>query len=96
MSETAGDTADKAGFYYDAGTSRLVEYDKDEEFQGAPAGWEFIGTSDEMTPADAVAALQQRYPEANLELKVIAKQSPGRGFDEMGESCQVEPPFKEV
>lgn len=95
MSETSKQAAGTAGFYFNEATGQLVEYDKDENFREAPGEWEFIGKSDEMTSADAVAALQERYPEANLGLRVIAKQGPGGGYDEMGESCQVELPHEE-
>ncbi|MCL5961005.1 MAG: hypothetical protein M1358_17165 [Chloroflexi bacterium] len=61
------------GFYFNHRTSELVEFHPGDKFPYDPGKWEFIGTSEEFTPSDAVAALLDRYPEVNVELKACAE-----------------------
>jgi hypothetical protein len=62
----------KQGFYFDHRTSELIEFHLDDKFPYDAGKWEFIGTSDELTPADAVARLMELYPDITVQLKTCA------------------------
>ncbi|MHB0997901.1 MAG: hypothetical protein ACYC27_01540 [Armatimonadota bacterium] len=66
MSEAYRKPVDNPGYYYSPELAQIVEVQTVEKLPDSPH-WEFIGGCD-MTPADAVSALQERYPDVSVEL----------------------------
>lgn|GEM_PF-6578500 len=61
--------ADREGYYYSPDRTEIAEASEGDILPDAEH-WEYLGSTADMTPADAVAELQERYPDVSIELTV--------------------------
>ena len=59
--------ADREGYYYSTDLAEIVQAEAGEMLPEAQH-WEYLGSVEDMTPADAVAELESRYPDVSVEL----------------------------
>lgn len=69
MSTTQSIVADREGYYYSMDRSEIAEASEGDILPPAKH-WEYLGSTEDMTPADAVAELEERYPDVSIELTV--------------------------
>lgn len=69
MSTTQSIVADREGYYYSMDRSEIAEASEGDILPPAEH-WEYLGSTADMTPADAVAELEERYPDVSIELTV--------------------------
>lgn len=67
MAAEKQNTATCDGYYYSSDLAVIVQAQVGQTLPDAD-DWEYLGSAREMTPADAVAALQNRYPDVSVEL----------------------------
>lgn len=67
MSSGEQSVAESEGYYYSADHALIIEAGHGDIL---PEGeeWEYLGSSKDMTPADAVAEVERRYPDVSVEL----------------------------
>lgn len=69
MSTTQSIVADREGYYYSMDRSEIAEASEGDILPPAEH-WEYLGSTADLTPADAVAELEERYPDVSIELTV--------------------------
>lgn len=65
---------DKAGYYYSEDRSEIMQAGEGSKLPDAD--WEYLGGLDEMTPAEAVAVVEERYPDVSTELRFKSLYAP--------------------
>lgn len=61
--------AEREGYYYSPDRAEIAEASEGDILPESER-WEYLGSTADMTPADAVAVLQERYPDVSVELTV--------------------------
>lgn len=60
---------EREGYYYSMDRSEIAEASEGDILPPSEH-WEYLGSTADMTPADAVAELEERYPDVSIELTV--------------------------
>lgn len=58
---------EEEGYYFSPDRAQILQVKCGDVLPDAHV-WEYLGRSDEMTPADAVAVVEERYPDISVEL----------------------------